>query len=70
MELDLEPGESLARPSSVSTMVAFYNVVFLARGVVVVASSRPARRKPGLLLRERRMMEVHLSFPPWWHRPV
>lgn len=50
MESDLELGESLARPLSVSTTVVFANVVFLAGGVVIVASN------PFGLQRERRLL--------------
>jgi hypothetical protein len=50
VESDLELGESLARPLSVSTMVVFANVVFLAGGVVIVASN------PFGLQRERRLL--------------
>jgi hypothetical protein len=39
MDLDLEPGESLTRPPSVLTMAAFVNVVFLARGVVILVQN-------------------------------
>jgi hypothetical protein len=35
----MEPGESLARLSSVPTMVVFANLVFLLGGVVVVVSN-------------------------------
>lgn len=50
MESDLELGESLARPLSVSTTAVFANVVFLAGGVVIVASN------PFGLQRERRLL--------------
>jgi hypothetical protein len=39
VELEMEPGESLARLSSMPTMVVFANLVFLPGGVVVVVSN-------------------------------
>jgi hypothetical protein len=60
----MEPSESLARPSSVLTTVAFINVVLLTGGVVILAQSPFGLQGECLVCSGRRRMVAFLSFPP------